>query len=92
MRSQNIRGNAFDTTLQGQRPEDSAEASEGRPSFSPCVCGAKHRYSQCPHLFPDLRPKGWKPNAGIEKRIQKTLAENERIRGNVERAKRWRTA
>lgn len=88
MRSQNIGGNAFNTTLQGQGPNDSAEAPEGNPPRPPCVCGMEHPYAHCPYLFPDLRPDGWKPNPEVEKQIQATIATNTGVRRGVKAAKR----
>ena len=85
MRSQRQgRGGIFDTTLQGQKPEDSAED----PRQKKCLCGDPHRFSQCPHIIPSIRPDGWKPNPEVEKRIQRIIAKNANVRRGVEAARK----
>jgi hypothetical protein len=91
-RTRSAQSNAFNTTLQGQGLNDSAEAPDGRPPLSSCVCGMKHPYADCYYLFPNLRPDGWKPNPGVEKRIETTLTKNDRIRRNVDRVKQRHAA
>ena len=88
MRSKaNMRGNAFDASLQGQPP---AESSTGNWP-PPCVCGTKHPYRECPYLIPELRPAGWKADPEVEKRVRKAL-KNDKVCGGVERAKQRYTA
>ena len=51
-RKRSPKGNAFNSTLQGQSPGESAE-------WTPlCIYGKKYRYSNCPYIIPEVRPAG----------------------------------
>lgn len=78
------RGNAFGATLQGQGPNGSHKPK--------CVCGQRQWYSECPYIFPEIRPDGWKPDPQIEKRVKEAIATNEKVRQGIEKAKEKRSA
>lgn len=85
-RKRSAQGNAFNTTLQGQGPEASARGP--RENYKPkCVCGEKHWYPECPYIFPEKRPDGWRPDPEVEKHIQNTIATDEKVRRGIEKAK-----
>jgi hypothetical protein len=83
---------AFPTTLQGKTtdgsladPSTQGKNAEGKPK---CFCNEYHYYSQCPHIIPQLRPKDWKPDETVQKRIEKAMDDSSRTRKRIEFARK----
>jgi hypothetical protein len=79
---------AFPTTLQGKTtdgsladPSTQGKNAEGKPK---CLCNEYHYYSQCLHIIPQLRPKDWKTDETVQKRIEKAIDNNSRTRKRIE--------
>jgi hypothetical protein len=52
-----------------------------------CLCGIEHRFKAYPYLIESIRPKGWKPDRAVEKKIVEKL-KNSRLKAAVERAQK----
>jgi hypothetical protein len=84
---------AFPTTLQGKTtdgspadpPTTQGKNAEGKPK---CICNEYHYYSQCPHIIPQLRPKDWKTDETVQKRIEKAMDDSSRTRKRIEFARK----
>ena len=50
-----------------------------------CVCGEKHRFSECLYLVETRRPIGWKADLGVQQKIDKKLANNSRLKSIIDR-------
>ncbi|KAI9037493.1 uncharacterized protein KD926_000288 [Aspergillus affinis] len=70
-----------DTPIDQQEPQGE---TKGRTEWPPCACGGQHRFRDCNYLYPETRPKGWKPDERVIKEIKKIAS------GPTSRAKRIR--
>jgi hypothetical protein len=52
-----------------------------------CLCGMEHRFKACPYLIESIRPKDWKPDQTVQKKIDEKL-KNSRLKAAVERAQK----
>ena len=79
---------SFGATLQGQPAEQSAPNSRSvSPRPTPkCICGKMHRFSDCFYHMEHKRPKDWKPNADILKKME-DLMKTPWYKSAVEKAK-----
>ena len=62
-----------------QNNTDSNSNSNSNPSSNSrwnkeCVCGSKHRFSDCYYIVEQKRPRGWKPNADIQKEVDEKIS------------------
>lgn len=87
---------AFPTTFQGQpvekesknkKDEKKAEDTKDKASKKTCVCGEKHRWSECPYLVENKRPQGWKQDEEILKKITEKLEKNSWLKKAIEKVK-----
>ena len=78
----------FAATLQGRtaKPESSNSRNPSPSPHKECVCGKHHWYSDCFYLMESKRPRGWKPNAEILKKVEAAL-EDPTFRANIEKKK-----
>ena len=79
---------SFAATLQGRTPEPASPNSHS-PSPMPtpkCICGRTHWYKDCYYLMEHKRPKTWKPNAEIMKKVDEAL-KDPTFKSRVEKAK-----
>jgi len=72
---------AFPTTLQGKD-------TNGKPK---CLCQDYHFYSECPYLIVSKRPKVWKADESIQKKIENDLKSNSVLQKRVESARKRAT-
>ncbi|OAT01848.1 uncharacterized protein BDCG_17255 [Blastomyces dermatitidis ER-3] len=66
-------------TLNG-RPQQSSPAT-----FENCICGARHRYTQCYYLNPSRKPPGWKENEEKRTQIDQAL-KNQELKRHIDHA------
>ncbi|OAT00129.1 uncharacterized protein BDCG_16484 [Blastomyces dermatitidis ER-3] len=66
-------------TLNG-RPQQSSPAT-----FRNCICGARHRYTQCYYLNPSRKPPGWKENGEKRTQIDQAL-KNQELKRHIDHA------
>ena len=91
---------AFSATLQGNAPDTQNQAlnqgntpSTNRRPNRPtrptpkCICGQVHWYGDCPYLSSSAQTPGWRPDLTIQKAIETRLANDPKLRFNVEKAK-----
>src|SRR5580658_89073 len=53
-----------------------------------CFCGREHRWSECYYVNEAVRPNGWKPNPGIQKRMNEKLEEEPFFRNKITEIKK----
>src|SRR5882762_9977305 len=53
-----------------------------------CFCGREHRWSECYYVNEAVRPNGWKPNPGIQKRFDEKLEEEPFFRNKITEIKK----
>ncbi len=41
--------------------------------YKKCICGLKHRYSDCCYILKQKRPQGWKPDLDIQKKVDEMI-------------------
>ncbi|OAT01425.1 uncharacterized protein BDCG_17077 [Blastomyces dermatitidis ER-3] len=71
--------------LKGDKPMNFTTLN-GRPAtFGNCICGARHRYTQCYYLNPSRKPPGWKENGEKRTQIDQAL-KNQGLKRRVDRA------
>ncbi|KAI9036260.1 uncharacterized protein KD926_002125 [Aspergillus affinis] len=84
-------------TLNGQsdstpNPQESQDSRKRELLL--CQCGERHRYRDCHYLYPNTRPKDWKPDEKIVKNIKDFAArsgpQSQRIKSIIE--KNWKEA
>ena len=52
-----------------------------------CLCGELHMYEDCPYFVPAKRPRGWKENEAIYKKINRILNTKPHIKRAIDRVK-----
>jgi hypothetical protein len=62
-----------------------------RASLS-CVCGQTHWFADCPYLLDSNRQAGWVADKDVQARIDEKLARNSKLKDQVERSIKRRTA
>jgi hypothetical protein len=68
---------AFAATFQG-KPIDPKDDKKRK-----CLCGQEHQFHECPYLIESVRPKDWKPDPDIEKRIEEKMNANPKLRTKI---------
>ncbi|KAK9235238.1 hypothetical protein V1525DRAFT_322471, partial [Lipomyces kononenkoae] len=53
-----------------------------------CVCGAMHRFTDCPYLNESVRPKGWTADLDVQKQIDEKIENSAKLRASVERMRK----
>jgi hypothetical protein len=74
---------AFPTSLQGK--DTDGKDTDSKPK---CVCQSYHYYAECPYLIESKRPKDWKLDEDIQKKIEDTLKKDHWKRRKVESVKK----
>jgi hypothetical protein len=93
--AQKGRNSTFPASYQGKSLEDSDktpektldEKKDSEKKKRPCVCGLDHRFEKCPYLIESIRPKDWKPDLEIQKKIDDKL-KNPNCKAAVKRAQK----
>jgi hypothetical protein len=61
-------------TLQSNSNSDSNSNSNSNSTWhKKCICGLKHRYSDCCYILKQKRPQGWKPDLDIQKKVDEMI-------------------
>ena len=88
----------FTATLNGAGPDEPSEPSPPPPQTnsnsnarqaldkSICICGAKHRFKDCPYLLEKARTRGWREDPAIRKVFDEKLANIPALRGAADKA------
>jgi hypothetical protein len=75
---------AFPTSLQGQQQGQQAPK---------CICGQRHRFSECIYIDASLAPDGWKEDPAVRKTVNEQLKKPEK-KAAIDRAlkknKEWK--
>jgi hypothetical protein len=91
-------------TFQGSSPDSatpskimakslSTSSTAGAPRASlPCVCGQTYWFADCPYLLDSNRQAGWVADKDVQARIDEKLARNSKLKDQVERSIKRRTA
>ena len=79
---------SFAATLQGRPSEPaSPDSRSASPRPTPrCICGKTHWFQDCFYLMETKRPKNWKPNAEIMKKVDEAL-QDPVFKGKVDKSK-----
>ena len=61
-----------------------SSAATGTKKLPPCVCGDSHWFADCPYIHKSNRQSGWVANKGVQTNIDEKLAENSKLKNQIE--------
>src|SRR5262249_5059633 len=83
---------AFTVSFQGQSAEDTKSDTKSDNKSDKdkklCLCGEEHRWRKCRYLIESLRPKDWKPDPNIQKKIDEKLQNNAKLKDIIKRIRK----